>query len=73
LQGNPISKKLLEKATLQTFTGKWAKSKGYGKPKLYNSNNKLDEIDALGDIVFIFKIDYGTGKIIMHFSFYKRL
>jgi hypothetical protein len=61
LQGNLISKELLEKAALKTFTGKWAKSKGYGKPELYNSNSKLDEIDALGDIellediIFIFK------------------
>ncbi|AMO21490.1 molybdopterin-converting factor subunit 2 [Flavobacterium columnare] len=59
--GKPITKENLEAAALKTFTGKWAKSKGYGKAELYNANNQLREIRDLGDIenvqniVFIFK------------------
>jgi len=59
--GKEITKESLETAALKTFTGKWAKSKGYGKPELYNADNQFDEIEELGDIeklteiVFIFK------------------
>ena len=59
--GKTITKENLEAAALKTFTGKWAKSKGYGKPELYNSVDQLDQIRALGhielvkNIVFIFK------------------
>ncbi|EFK37716.1 Uncharacterised protein [Chryseobacterium gleum] len=59
--GKPITKENLEAAALTTFTGKWAKSKGFVKPELYNSAEQLGEIQPLGDIdkvtniVFIFK------------------
>ncbi|WP_444671212.1 hypothetical protein [Flavobacterium columnare] len=59
--GKPITKENLEAAALKTFTGKWAKSKGYGKPELYNADNQIRELLKLGDIekvneiVFIFK------------------
>ncbi|OOB82339.1 molybdopterin-converting factor subunit 2 [Flavobacterium columnare] len=59
--GKPITKENLEAAALKTFTGKWAKSKGYGKPELYNAVDQFDAIEKLGDIeklkeiVFIFK------------------
>ncbi|WP_228408126.1 MULTISPECIES: hypothetical protein [unclassified Chryseobacterium] len=61
LQGKPLTKELLEQAALKTFTGKWAKSKGYGKVELYNADDQFDAIEELGDIelvtdiVFIFK------------------
>ncbi|MBL7879595.1 MAG: molybdopterin-converting factor subunit 2 [Chryseobacterium gambrini] len=61
LQGKPLTKELLEYAALKTFTGKWAKSKGYGKPELHNADSKIFQINTLGDIellddiVFIFK------------------
>ena len=59
--GKTITKENLEAAALKTFTGKWAKSKGYGKPELYNAEDQFDAIEKLGDIekvkeiVFIFK------------------
>ncbi|MBF6652648.1 molybdopterin-converting factor subunit 2 [Flavobacterium columnare] len=59
--GKPITKENLEAAALKTFTGKWAKSKGYRKPELYNADNQIRELLKLGDIekvneiVFIFK------------------
>ena len=59
--GKEITKENLQEAALKTFTGKWAKSKGYGKPELYNAKNQLEVIKDLGDIekvteiVFIFK------------------
>ena len=57
----PITKENLEAAALKTFTGKWAKSKGYGKPELYDADKQFHVIKALGDIekvkeiVFVFK------------------
>ncbi|AEW86653.1 molybdopterin-converting factor subunit 2 [Flavobacterium columnare] len=59
--GKPITKENLEAAALKTFTGKWAKSKGYGKAELYDAEEQIREIKALGDIekvqniVFTFK------------------
>lgn len=59
--GKAITKENLEAAALKTFTGKWANSKGFGKPELYNADNQLREIRDLGDIenvtniVFMFK------------------
>ena len=59
--GKEITKENLQEAALKTFTGKWAKSKGYGKPELYDAKNQLEVIKDLGDIekvteiVFIFK------------------
>ena len=59
--GKEITKENLQGAALKTFTGKWAKSKGYGKPGLYNADNQLRAIRNLGDIenvtniVFMFK------------------
>lgn len=61
MAGKAITKENLEAAALKTFTGKWAISKGYGKPQLYNAVDQLQEIQSLGsienvkNIVFIFK------------------
>jgi len=59
--GKEITKENVEAATLKTFTGKWAKSKGYEKAQLYDAEEqmklieKLDNIEELKDIVFVFK------------------
>ena len=56
--GKEITKENLEAAALKTFTGKWAKSKGYGKPELYDVENQLDELRALGDIELVTDIRF---------------
>ncbi|MEB3801490.1 molybdopterin-converting factor subunit 2 [Flavobacterium columnare] len=59
--GKPITKENLEAAALKTFTGKWAKSKGYVKAELYDASEqmklieKLENIENLKEIVFTFK------------------
>lgn len=45
LQGKPLTKELLKQTALKTFTGKWTKSKGYGKVELYNADDQFDTIE----------------------------
>lgn len=56
--GLPITQANLEQAALKTFTGKWAKSKGYIKAELYDAATQFSAIEALGDIELITDIRF---------------
>ncbi|MEB3801496.1 molybdopterin-converting factor subunit 2 [Flavobacterium columnare] len=60
--GKPITKENLEAAALKTFTGKWAKSKGYTKVELYDAKNQLEKIQEIRDIEKIKEIVFTFNK-----------